>query len=68
MKKSKKTILIVAIILAAAIVIFTCVSLWLNAVWFNELGYLQVFTEILGSKIGLWCGFFVLFFQVSMIL
>ncbi len=65
LKKGKKVSIIVAGIFLAVIVLFACVSIWLNAVWFSELGYIQVFTTILGSKVGLWGGFFVLFFLFS---
>ena len=65
MKKSRKTIIILAAIVFAVIAVFACISIWLNAVWFSKLGYIQVFTTILGSKVGLWCGFFVVFFLFS---
>jgi len=65
MKKGKKSIIIIGAIILAVVVLFTCISIWLNAVWFSKLGYIQVFTTILGSKVGLWCGLFVVFFLFS---
>lgn len=65
MKLSKKSIIILSVFLFAALILFIAVSIWLNAIWFSKLGYFQVFITILGSKIGLWCGFFVLFFLFS---
>ncbi len=62
MKLSKKSIIILTAIVLAAVVSFIAIRIWLDATWFSKLGFLQIFITILGSKIGLWSGFFVLFF------
>lgn len=62
MKKGRKAVIVLAAIAFAAIVLFTCVSIWLNATWFGKLGFGQVFSTIVWSKVGLFCGFFIIFF------
>ncbi|TFG63572.1 MAG: UPF0182 family protein [Spirochaetales bacterium] len=65
MKKGKKLIIILAAIAVAAAAIFTSVNIWLNAAWFSKLGFGQVYSTIIGSKVGLWAGFFIIFFLFS---
>lgn len=62
MTKKNKVLVILSVIAAAAILFFIGVSLWLNITWFNNLGYVKVFTTILWAKVALWSIFFVIFF------
>ena len=62
MKVKNKVLVILSLIVAAAVLAFISISLWLNITWFGKLGYVNVFTTILWAKVALWSIFFILFF------
>jgi uncharacterized membrane protein (UPF0182 family) len=65
MKTKTKVFLIIAIVVVALIVLFTVARIWIDVLWFDHLSYLEVFTTMLYTKIGLWLVFFVLFIVFS---
>ena len=65
MKTGVKVLIFIGILLFIIIGIFVGAKIWLNYTWFGKLGYLNVFTKILWTKIGLWFIFFFLFLIFS---
>ncbi len=65
MKTKTRVFLIIAIVVVALIVLFTVARIWIDVLWFDHLSYLEVFTTMLYTKIGLWLVFFVLFIVFS---
>jgi len=61
MTKRTKILIVIGIIIVVLVVLFTGARIWLDALWFDHLSYLSVFSTILFTKIGLWFAFFVLF-------
>ncbi len=62
MKGKNKTVIIISVIAAAGILFVVGARFWMRLAWFNNLGYLSVFTTVLWAKIALWLVFFSLFF------
>jgi len=65
MKTGIKVLIFIAVLLVILVGIFIGAKIWLNYTWFGKLGYLNVFTKILWTKIGLWFVFFFLFLIFS---
>jgi len=65
MKTGVKVLIFIGILLFIIIGIFVGAKIWLNYTWFGKLGYLNVFTKILWTKISLWFIFFFLFLIFS---
>ena len=65
MKTGVKVLIFIGILLFVIIGIFVGAKIWLNYTWFSKLGYLNVFTKILWTKVGLWFAFFFLFIIFS---
>ena len=61
MKTSVKLLFLMGIIIFVIIALFVGTKIWLNVTWFSELGYENVYTTILWTKIALWFTFFILF-------
>jgi uncharacterized membrane protein (UPF0182 family) len=61
MTKRNKVLIVIGIIVVVLVVLFTGARIWLDALWFDHLSYISVFSTILFTKIGLWFAFFVLF-------
>ena len=57
-----KVRIILAVIVITAVLLSIGISLWFNITWFNNLGYIKVFSRILWAKVALWCIFFAIFF------
>lgn len=61
MKTGLKVLIFIVVIIFIIVSIFAGARIWLNYVWFNKLGYVNVYTKILWMRIGLWWTFFILF-------
>ncbi len=61
MKGKNKVVIIISIIAAAGIVFVLGARFWMNLTWFDNLGFIAVFTTILWAKVALWFIFFALF-------
>jgi uncharacterized membrane protein (UPF0182 family) len=61
MKTGVKVLILIGVIIFIIIALFVGTKIWLNYIWFNKLGYVNVFTKVLWTKIGLWFTFFILF-------
>jgi len=65
MKTGVKVLIFIIAIILIIIALFVGTRIWLNYTWFTKLGYVNVYTKILWTKIGLWWSFFVLFLVFS---
>jgi len=65
MKTGVKVLIFIGAIILIIIALFIGTRVWLNLTWFNKLGFLDVFTKILWSKIGLWFAFFFIFWAFA---
>ncbi|MGQ9615964.1 MAG: UPF0182 family membrane protein [Spirochaetota bacterium] len=61
MKTGLKVFIFIVVVIFIIVSIFVGARIWLNYVWFNKLGYVNVYTKILWMRIGLWWTFFILF-------
>jgi len=61
MKTGIKILILIIVVIAVIVVLFLGSRIWLNYTWFDKLGYTQVFTKIIWTKILLWFSFFFLF-------
>lgn len=61
MKTGTKVLILIGIIIFLIVALFVGTKIWFNYIWFNKLDYVNVYTKILWTKIGLWFTFFVLF-------
>jgi uncharacterized membrane protein (UPF0182 family) len=61
MKTGVKVIILILAIILIIVALFVGARIWLNLTWFDKLGFVEVYTKILWTKVGLWWGFFVLF-------
>ena len=61
MKTGVKVLIFIGVIIAIIVGILVGTRVWFNYIWFSKLGYLNVYTKILWSKVGLWFIFFFLF-------
>ncbi len=61
MKTGVKVLILIGVIIFIIIALFVGTKIWLNYIWFNKLGYVNVYTKVLWTKIGLWFTFFILF-------
>jgi uncharacterized membrane protein (UPF0182 family) len=61
MTNRTKVLIVIGIIVVVLVVLFTGARIWLDALWFDQLSYLSVFSTILFTKIGLWFAFFLIF-------
>lgn len=61
MKAGLKVLIFIVVVIFIIVAILTGARIWLNYVWFNKLGYVNVYTKILWARIGLWWTFFILF-------
>jgi len=61
-RKNKSIAIIISVLVAAGILFLIGARLWLNITWFNNLGYVKVFTTMLWTKVALWFIFFTVFF------
>lgn len=61
MKTGIKVLILILAIIFIIIALFVGARIWLNLTWFDKLGYVNVFTKILWTKIGLFFTFFVIF-------
>ena len=61
MTKRNKILIIIGTIIVVLVVLFAGARLWLDALWFDHLAYLSIFSTILFTKIGLWLAFYILF-------
>ncbi len=61
MKTGVKLLFLMGIIIFVIIALFVGTKIWLNVTWFSELGYENVYTTILWTKIALWFTFFIIF-------
>jgi len=61
MKTGVKVLILILAIIFIIIALFVGARIWLNLTWFDKLGYVNVFTKILWTKIGLFFTFFVIF-------
>jgi uncharacterized membrane protein (UPF0182 family) len=61
MKTGVKILILILAIIFIIIALFVGARIWLNLTWFSKLGYVNVFTKILWTKIGLFFTFFVIF-------
>ncbi|UCB45680.1 MAG: UPF0182 family protein [Spirochaetota bacterium] len=65
MKTGIKVLIFIGAIIFVIVTLFVGSNIWLNYTWFSKLGFLNVFTKILWTKIGLWWGFFAIFVLFS---
>ena len=61
MKTGVKVLIFIGVIALIIVGLFLGTRIWLNYAWFGKLGYLNTYLKILWTKIGLWWGFFALF-------
>jgi len=61
MKPGIKILILILVVIFIIIGIFVGSRIWLNYAWFQKLGYEQVYTKILWTKIELWFTFFIIF-------
>ena len=61
MKTGVKILILIGAIIAVIIALFIGSRIWLNYMWFGQLGFLNVFVKIIWTKIGLWFTFFFIF-------
>ena len=61
MTKRNKVLIVIGVIVVVLVVLFTGARIWLDALWFDHLSFLSVFSTILFTKIGLWFASFLLF-------
>ncbi len=61
MKTGVKVLILIGIIILVIVGLFVGSRIWLNYSWFGKLGFLNVFTKLLWTRLGLWWGFFFLF-------
>ena len=61
MKTGIKILILILAIILIIVALFVGTRIWLNYVWFSKLGFVNVYTKILLTKISLWWSFFVLF-------
>jgi uncharacterized membrane protein (UPF0182 family) len=61
MKTGLKVVILIAVILFLIVALFIGARIWLNYAWFNQLGYLHIYTKILTTKLWLWFSSFGLF-------
>ncbi len=61
MKTGLKVLIFIGAIIFIIIALFVGTKIWLNYTWFHKLGFLNVYTKILWTKIGLWWSFFIIF-------
>jgi uncharacterized membrane protein (UPF0182 family) len=61
MKTGLKVLIFIGVIILIIIALFIGTKIWLNYTWFSKLGFLNVFTKILWTKIGIWWSFFFIF-------
>jgi len=61
MKTGVKVLILILAIILIIVALFVGARIWLNLTWFDKLGFVEVYTKILLTKVGLWWGFFVLF-------
>jgi hypothetical protein len=61
MKTGLKVLIFIVVLIFIIVSIFAGTKIWLNYVWFNKLGYVNVYTKILWMRIALWWTFFILF-------
>jgi uncharacterized membrane protein (UPF0182 family) len=61
MKTGIKVLIFIGVIALIIVGLFLGTKIWLNYAWFGKLGFLNTYLKILWTKIGLWWGFFIIF-------